>query len=134
VVALSPECVETLRQHRARQNERRLAIGPLWRNQDLVFTVGDGGPIWPDDVSHRFAALVAKAGVPRIRLHGTRHTHATLLLKKGVHLKVVSERHGHSGIQITADVYSHVTPDMQREAAASIDAALFGEQGQVSVD
>jgi integrase len=65
--------------------------------------------------------------VPRIRLHGIRHTHATLLLKKGIHLKIVSERLGHSGIQITADVYSHVTPDMQREAAGAIDIALFGE-------
>jgi integrase len=125
-VALSPECLAILRVHRAQQSERRLAMGAVWRDHDLVFTVNDGGPIWPDDVSHRFASLVAKAGVTRIRLHGTRHTHATLLLKKGIHLKIVSERLGHSGIQITADVYSHVTPDMQREAAEAIDVALFG--------
>jgi integrase len=126
VVALSSETVAALREHRARQNVRRLALGPAWRDGDLVFTVDNGGPIWPDDVSHRFAALVEKAGVPCIRLHGTRHTHATLLLRKGVHLKIVSERLGHSGIQMTADVYSHVTPDMQRDAARAIDTALFG--------
>lgn len=126
-VALSPECIAMLKNQRTRQNEQRLAIGPAWRNRDLVFTVEDGGPLWPDDVSHHFAALTAKAEVPHIRLHGTRHTHATLLLKEGIHLKVVSERLGHSGIQITANVYSHVTPDMQREAAAAIDAVHFGQ-------
>ena len=67
------------------------------------------------------------AGVPRIRLHDLRHCHATMLLEKGIHLKVVSERLGHTSIQITADVYSHVSSTMQKHAATQIDAALFGE-------
>src|SRR3954453_11783969 len=55
-----------------------------------------------------------------------RHAHTTALLKAGIHLKIVSERLGHSGIQITADTYSHVTPDMQRESIGGVDTALFG--------
>ncbi len=133
VVALSSETVTTLRMHRVRQNEQRLQCGPAWRDHDLIFTVPDGGPVWPDDLTHRFNALVKIAGAPRIRLHDLRHTHATLLLKEGIHLKIVSERLGHGGIQITADVYSHVTPDMQRQAADSIDSALFGEGVKASV-
>lgn len=125
VVALSGESVTALKAHRVRQNERRLQSAS-WQHNDLVFTGSDGGPLWPDNVSHRFNALVAKAEVTRIRLHDLRHTHATLLLKEGVHLKIVSERLGHTGIQITADVYSHVTPDMQQGAAQRIDDALFG--------
>jgi integrase len=125
VVALSGGSVAALKAHRVRQNERRLQSSS-WQDCDLVFTGTDGGPLWPDDVSHRFKALTALAEVVPIRLHDLRHTHATLLLKEGVHLKIVSERLGHTGIQITADVYSHVTPDMQQGAAQRIDDALFG--------
>jgi len=62
--------------------------------------------------------------VPRIRFHDLRHTHASHLLKHNIHPKVVSERLGHSSIGITLDVYSHVLPGMQEEAARRIDTAL----------
>ncbi len=62
----------------------------------------------------------------RIPFHGLRHTHATLLLKEGVNVKVVSERLGHANISITLDTYAHVLPSMQQQAADGIDAALFG--------
>ena len=65
-----------------------------------------------------------RAGLPGIRFHDLRHTAATLLLGEGVHPKIVSERLGHSRVGITLDLYSHVTPTMQREAAASVDAVL----------
>lgn len=65
-----------------------------------------------------------RAGAPRIRFHDLRHTAATLLLGRGVHPKIVSEMLGHSTIAITLDTYSHVTPTMQREAAAAMDAVL----------
>ena len=133
VVALSSETVAALRIHRVRQNAQRLRCGSAWRDHDLIFTVPDGGPVWPDDLTHRFNVLVKAAGAPRIRLHDLRHTHATMLLKEGVHLKIVSERLGHGGIQITADVDSHVTPDMQRQAADSVDSALFGGDVKASV-
>lgn len=61
-----------------------------------------------------------------IRFHDLRHTHATLLLKEGVNVKVVSERLGHANISITLDTYSQVLSSMQQDAADRIDAALFG--------
>ncbi|WP_303803049.1 site-specific integrase [Alicyclobacillus macrosporangiidus] len=68
-----------------------------------------------------FRAFVKKAGIPPVRFHDLRHTHATLLLKQGVHLKVVSERLGHSTIGITLDIYSHVMPTMQQEAVKEFE-------------
>ena len=70
--------------------------------------------------------LVKAAGVPAIRFHDLRHTHATLLLKEGIQVKIVSERLGHANIAITLDTYSHVLPSMQTQAAEGIDRALFG--------
>ncbi len=84
-----------------------------------------GGPENPDWCSHHFDQLVAEAGVPRIRLHDLRHTNATLSLKAGVHPKVVSERLGHSTIAITLDLYSHVTPGISRDAAATVESLMF---------
>jgi integrase len=59
-----------------------------------------------------------------VRFHDLRHTHATLLLRQGVHPKIVSERLGHSTVGITLDTYSHVLPGMQEEAARKLDLAL----------
>ena len=70
------------------------------------------------------AAFVKSSGLPHIRFHDLRHSHATQLLKQGVHPKVVSERLGHSKVGITLDTYSHVLPGMQEDAADKIDVAL----------
>jgi len=124
-IALDPICVRALREHRQRQNERRLALGTAWRDLDLVFTNEMGGMIDPGNLYHRFVALVAKASVPRIPFHGMRHTHATLLMKHGVHPKVASERLGHADITLTLQTYSHVLPQMQQEAAAIFAEAVL---------
>ena len=73
--------------------------------------------------------IVRAAGVGPLRFHDLRHTHATLLLRAGIHPKIVSERLGHSGVAITLDTYSHVTPDLQAEAASAVDQFLVGGQG-----
>ncbi|TIT57796.1 MAG: site-specific integrase, partial [Mesorhizobium sp.] len=67
---------------------------------------------------------MGKTALPRIRFHDLRHTHATQMLSAGVHPKVASERLGHSTIGITLDLYSHVMPGMQADAAEQVDAAL----------
>jgi integrase len=68
--------------------------------------------------------LAVKAGVKVIRLHDARHTHASLMLKQGIHPKVVQERLGHSTISVTLDTYSHVMPGLQEAAAKRFDEAL----------
>ena len=81
-----------------------------------------------------FQPLLEKAGLPRIRLHDLRHTAATLLLLQGVHVKVVSEMLGHASIAITLDLYSHVLPDMQREATAAMDRLFSEDDASVGVN
>jgi integrase len=60
----------------------------------------------------------------KVTLHGLRHSHASHLLASNIHPKIVQERLGHSSIAITMDIYSHLMPNMQEEAAAAVDGAL----------
>lgn len=125
-VALDPSTIGVLRDHRRRMLEERLALGlGSPKDDDLVFTSIDGSPLHPGQFSDRFDRLVKAAGVPRIRFHDLRHTHATLALAAGIHPKVVSERLGHSTVSITLDTYSHAIPAMQEEAAEKVAALVF---------
>ena len=123
-IALSSSVVESLRRHRVRQVEHRLAVGDAYDNRGHVFANGTGGHLHPNVPYRCYGALIARAGVPAIRFHDLRHTSATLLLAEGVHGKIVQERLGHARIAMTLDLYSHVTADMQRQAADVLEAAL----------
>jgi integrase len=126
-IALSASAIEALRHHRAQQATHRLSLGPVWQDRDLVFPNEIGHIMEPGNVLRRsLKPLLKNAGLPAIRLHDLRHTAATLLLQQGVHPKVVSEMLGHSSIKMTLDIYSHVIPDMQHQAAAAMDALLRG--------
>jgi integrase len=123
-IALPASVVETLRQYRKDQTERRLLLGEGWTDSDLVIEQGDGTPRDPDTITHRFADYAAAAGVKGVRYHDLRHAYATSLLRGGVHPKIVSEALGHASTAFTMDVYSHVVPSMQEAAADAIEAAL----------
>lgn len=123
-VALPSFVVEILQAHKREQAEIRLQLGPAYENNNLVFPRQDGTAWPPDSFSTAFAAFVRRSGLPHVRLHDLRHSHATQLLRQGVHPKVVSERLGHSKVGITMDTYSHVLPGMQEDAAEKIDIAL----------
>ena len=120
-IALSPSLALLLREYKAEQQTQRILLGKLPADSDLVFSHLDGKPLDPGVVSHTFAKVLKKAGLPHIRFHDLRHTHATLLLKGGVHPKIVSERLGHANIGITLDTYSHVLPGLQERAAEQFD-------------
>jgi len=128
VVDIDPGTVALLKAHRRRQREERMAWGEAWTDTGYVFTREDGTLIHPDQVSSRLEMLIRRAGVPRIRVHDLRHTHATLGLAAGVPLKVMSERLGHATTQITADLYQHVIPGMGADAAAKIAGLLRQSQ------
>jgi integrase len=119
VIDLDPETIDVLRHHRSTRDESgtRASTGPF---RDLVFTQPDGDLIHPDRLTQMFDLLVKRSGLPRIRLHDTRHTHATIGLRAGVPVKVMSERLGHSAPAFTLQQYAHVIPGMQAEAAAAI--------------
>lgn len=121
--ALDQDTVPALRRHRAKQNERRLLMGPAYRHHDLLFPRADGSPWDPDNFGSAFERLVRRANVPRVRLHDLRHTSAAILLRQGVASKVVSERLGHSTTALTTDTYQHVIAGMDEEAAAKAGQA-----------
>ncbi len=125
-VSLTSAAVAALRRHRAAQLEERLRC-PYWQDAELVFASQVGTPIEATHLIRRsFHPLLIRAGLPRIRFHDLRHTAATLLLGQGVHPKIVSEMLGHSQIAITLDLYSHVSPTMQRAAVEAMDAVFAG--------
>lgn len=90
----------------------------------LVFTKEDGNPIHPMSLSDAFRRRARAAGLPVIRLHDLRHSHASLALAAGIHPKVVSERLGHSSITTTLDTYSHAIPALHEEAAARVASLI----------
>ncbi len=120
VVDLDPQTVMQLEAHRDRQRAERQSCGPAHQDHGLVFARPDGTPLHPDVFSQTFERIVRRAGLPRIRLHDLRHTHATLAIKAGVPIRVVSERLGHQSPAFTLRQYAHVIPGMQAEAAAQV--------------
>jgi integrase len=124
-VAMPSLVVEDLRRARLEHAEELLRIGVRLTDQMHVVGKADGQQLRPNSLTHEFVRLLAKAtDLPRIRFHDLRHTHATHLLSNGVHPKVAQERLGHSSVGITLDLYSHVLPGMQEDAAARVDAAI----------
>jgi integrase len=121
-VALSPRVVNELRSHRIRQAQELLTLGIALTDDCFVVAQADGRPLQPRTITHQWQVLLASnRALPRIRFHDLRHAHATHLLASGVHPKIASERLGHSKVGITMDLYSHVMPGMQEDAAARVD-------------
>ena len=124
-IAIPPSACEALRRYGTRQLEERLALRPAWQDLDLVFATTIGNAMDPRSWRRRwFRPLLRKADLPLIRPHDLRHSAATLLLLQGGHPKIVSEMLGHASVAITLDFYSHVLPDMQREATVAMEHLL----------
>lgn len=129
VIDIEPRVVMALRRHRAAQLMERRVAGEAWHAPiaDLVFTTATGAPVDGRDLLRSwFRPLLVRAGLPPIRFHDLRHSYASIALAQGVHPKVVQEAMGHATIAVTLDLYSHVVPSLQREAARTMGAALFG--------
>jgi integrase len=126
-VAIPAETAIALAAHRATQAEVRLRLGAAWSDHDLVFPSRVGTPIMARNLWRAFKGMLARAGLPtEVRFHDLRHTCATLLLAARVNPKVVSEMLGHASVAITLDIYSHVLPDMQQDAATIMGQVLYG--------
>jgi integrase len=123
-VSIDADTVQVLRDHRKRQTEERLRVGPEWRGtDDYVFSTAWGEPIHPDTASSLMTKLINTHNdrqdepLPHARLHDLRHVHATTLLLAGVPVHVVAARLGHADPSITLRVYAHVISDQLTEAA-----------------
>ena len=135
-IDIGPETVELLRAHKRHQAELKLRHRREFHDHGLVFckdwsnvgrrcdTLGD--PLSINNLGQReFAGLIAAAGVKPITLHGLRHTSASLLLSAGVPPHVVQQRLGHKRVEITLDLYAHVLPGQQRDAARKLCALIY---------
>jgi integrase len=125
VIALDPTTASVLQAHRVRQLEERLAVAPGYTDGDFAFATVDGLPLHPQGVAGAFDRHVRSAGLPRLTLHGLRHSYATAALVAGVETKLISERLGHSSTAITSDVYTHVPVGMQDDAARRVAALIL---------
>src|SRR6516164_2672154 len=123
VIAFGPTIVAVLRAHKAAQAERLLKLDIRQTGDTLVCAHPDGSMMHPRWISKKWAKAIKESGLPRRGFHHLRHAHATQMLANGVHIKVASERLGHSTTGITMDLYQHVMPGMQEDAAVQIDAA-----------
>lgn len=126
VLSLPPAVLRSLAAWRAEQTRRRLAA-ETWHAEGLVFDRGDGRYLPLTSWQHRHDLLTAAAEVPRITFHQMRHTSATLAMEAGEHPLIVSQRLGHRSVQITLDVYTHVSRKTHQTAAAALDDYLFGK-------
>jgi integrase len=123
-VALSATMVDELRAHRVKRAQELLRLGVRLSDDHLVISHADGSVISPIYVSQHWARTIRTTELAHLRFHDLRHAHATHLLAQGVHPKVASERLGHSKVGITLDLYSHVIPGMQEDAAEMVDTEL----------
>lgn len=123
-IPLSPVAVEALRAHGTQQKREKLAAGPTYADHGLVFADEIGDPLDPPTVSAAFGRLVREAGLPRITLHGARHSFATIALEAGVDVLYMSELLGHSSPAITQAVYQHVRTERPEAAVQAMSDAI----------
>ena len=126
-VTLPQAAVAVLSAHRKNQAAEKLLHGKDYQDTDLVFCKEGGRPWKPNAFTGLWDRFKRKQGLS-IRFHDLRHTYASLMLGEGVHPKVVQEALGHSTIAITMDLYSHVTPNLQGQAAEKLDTLLWGPE------
>lgn len=115
-IAVHAFVIDALKSHRVAQLEQRPNAGSIWQDRDLVFPGKTGNCFNRVTLYKNFDIILAKAGLPKIRIHDLRHSAATILLAMGVNVRVVQEILGHSNISITLGIYGHVLPGMQEEA------------------
>lgn len=123
-IKIDGDTVRVLRKQRAVIVSEKLELGKEYKDYDLVVCTSFGTPILPSNLNRTYRRLRKLADVPPIRFHDLRHTHASLLLSIGVPAKVIAERLGHANIKTTLDIYTHVFPSMQDEAAEKIEKML----------
>lgn len=133
-VALFPSTVSLLKDHYVEQEMEKESNKDFYNDHGLVIQTHIGTPLSPRNLSRSYYKILDKIdedesiqNFPRIRFHDLRHTHATLLLKRGIHAKIVQERLGHSSITITLDTYSHVLPGLQEAALKGLGKDIFDD-------
>jgi integrase len=125
-ITVGQSVIAALHDHRRRQTQDRLAAETWSNEENLIFTNPTGGRLRPDYVTPRLKTLVVEVGLPWIKVHGLRHTMASIALQNGTDIATVSERLGHADTGITARIYLHGSKESDRAAADALDAVFHG--------
>lgn len=126
-ISISNYVIEELKEHKEKQYFQLDKLG--FKNEgNLVVTTENGKPVNPRNLLRQFYEVIEETKVPKISFHDLRHTHATILMEQGENPKVVSERLGHSRVGVTLDLYSHVSDDLQKEAANKFEETIFNSE------
>ena len=126
-IILGKQALEVLRTHKMQQQTITNSAGEDWTDLDLIFPSNVGTPLTASNIRRAFRKLLTASGLPKIRFHDLRHTAASLMLNHGIPVLIVSKRLGHSKPSITLDVYGHLIPSKQEEAAQLMDDLMTDE-------
>lgn len=121
---MPPSLTILLRDHSTRREATCRSMGSSLDLDEQILMWPDGRSMLPNSLSHAFSRIAQKAGLTGVRLHDMRHSHASLMLREGVPAKVIQERLGHASISTTMDLYAHLLPGIQEEAAIKFDRAM----------
>jgi integrase len=125
IIVISDYVLQILQDRKAQQDIMRQRLGDEYLDHDLVNCTDNGKPIDPRNLLRQFYRLLEEADVPKITFHDLRHLHATVLMALGENPKIVSERLGHTRVQVTLDTYSHVSHEMQQKSANRFEDAIL---------
>jgi len=123
-IHISNKLISELKVYRKRVFAEKFLLGQEYSDFDLVICTQSGKPMIPRNFRKEFYNLTEKIGLPKIRFHDLRHTHATILIQQNVNVKLISERLGHAEIGTTLDTYSHVLPNMQKIVSDELDKII----------
>jgi integrase len=123
-ISIGEDTIKTLKEHHEAQYQEKLLMGERWQHYELVFPSTIGTPMDVTGLLKKFRKTIKEAGLPRIRFHDLRHTSASLLLNQRIPVFIVSKRLGHAKPSTTLDIYGHLIPSMQEEAAKLIDELI----------
>lgn len=127
-ISLFEHVIKELEEYKHEQRKFKMKNRKTYKDEDLITASSSGSFILPRNLDRSWLSALDESMLKKIRFHDMRHTHATLLLKQGTHPKVVQERLGHYSVTVTLDLYSHVSPTIQRTAAENFGDKIFGTQ------
>ena len=129
VIKISSSLIESLRVYRVWQAEQRLKAGDRWEDCGRLFTTWEGHPMHPDTLPRWFDKFLKRHELPRINIHGLRHTCASLMIAEHVDLRTVSKRLGHAQLSTTGNIYAHQIQYADEAAADVIELSLNRKKG-----
>ncbi|MCM3594180.1 site-specific integrase [Metabacillus idriensis] len=124
-ISFSKSLADSLHFNLKKQNEDKIALGPLYQHDlNLVFCRTDGSPLPKSSLFNAFNRILKRSGIDQLPIHSLRHTHAVLLLESGADMKYVQSRLGHGSIQITSDIYAHVSKKIDQSSMEKYESYM----------